>query len=51
MQCKMCSEHNKMTMLHLIQIWRTYRSTKQRLHYSEGHLSSHMSPEGVDIFS
>ena len=27
MQCKMCSEHNKMTMLYLIEIWRTFRST------------------------
>ena len=53
MQCKMCSEHNKTTILHLIRILRTFRSTEQAPligENSKGYLSSGMSPERVDIF-
>ena len=54
MQCKMCSEHNKLTIVHLIRIWRTFRSTQQPLLYTEvgkDCLSSHISSEGVDALS
>ena len=54
MQCKMCSEHNKLTIVHLIRIWRTFRSTQQPLLYNEvgkDCLSSHISSEGVDALS
>ena len=54
MQCKMCSEHNKLTIVHLIRIWRTFRSTQQPLLYNEvgkDYLSSHISSEGLDALS
>ena len=52
MQCKMCSEHNKLTILHPIRMWRVFRLTWQPLlgnEVSRGSLSSHMS-HGVDTF-
>ena len=53
MQCKISSEQNKTTILHLIRILRTFRSTQQAPligENSKGYLSSGMSPERVDIF-
>ena len=49
----MCSEQNKTTILHLIRILRTFRSTQQAPligENSKGYLSSGMSPDRVDIF-
>ena len=54
MQCKMFSEHNKLTILCLIRIWQAFRWTLQPLLCNEvikGYLSSHMSPGVVDTLS
>ena len=54
LQCKMCSEHYKLTIMLLIRKRQTFRSTQQLLLYSKvskGYLSSRMSPGGCRQFS